>query len=183
MKPPEPRWPIHFQSPSRTTLAVCRITVTSRPADGSPRSAPRKLTLSSAAPSDSSPPAASTHVANTSGKQIVCADSLPGATAPGQRTTNGIRWPPSNESLFMPRHGPVAACPKRSTSPGYQTGPLSDVNTNSVSSDIDVSSSAAITRPTSWSTCATKSPYIPAPLAPRKRSSGSHGVCGAGSAR
>ena len=37
-------------------------------------------------------------------------------------------------------------------------------------------------RPTTSSTWATNSPYIPAPPLPRNRSAGSHGVCGAGRA-
>jgi hypothetical protein len=58
-------------------------------------------------------------------KQIVWPFDDPASIRPGQRATNGTRWPPSHTSAFAPRSPPVAEWPNRCTSAGYQTGPLS----------------------------------------------------------
>ena len=145
-----------------------------------PRRTGKKLKLSGPASTGSSVSRIAANVANRSTKLIVWSLTEPGLTFSGQRTTNGMRWPASHASAFMPRRPPDESWPKRSTSVSYQTGPLSDEKITSVSSVMFASSTAFRIRPIMVSTIITKSPYIPAPLRPTNSGDGSQGVCGAG---
>ena len=99
-------------------------------------------------------------------RMIGSSEVSPAGALPGQRTMKGTRWPASQASAFIPRHGREGSWPKAFTEPvgplmptPLRCGePLSLVKMTRVRSAAPVRSSADRTWPSTQSTSLTKSP-------------------------
>ena len=162
VNPPELRVSMYFHPPRRapSILRELKVTISKRPSSRRPVSTGNKFSLSSPSSSASLRPAIAAKVASKSVWHTNALLTEPAFTTFGQRTMNGMRWPASQESPFMPRNGVVALWPNRWVSESYHTGPLSLVNNTSVSRAKSFLSSAFRIWPTVSSTIATKSVYI-----------------------
>src|SRR5215510_3833583 len=103
------------------------------------------------------PPAMSTSVGSQSSAANIWVSTVPGLMCPGQRTTHGARYPPSQAWPFWPLNGVTPPSGKVIAS-----APLSVVNTTSVLSSWPIDSSLASTTPMLSSIC-----FMPASLTPQ----------------
>src|SRR5512144_1998610 len=114
-------------------------------------------------PSPLGPPAMSTKVGTQSSAANIWFVHTPGLMCPGQRTTIGARYPPSQDSPFWPLNGVTLPSGKVIAS-----APLSVVKTTMVLSSWPMSSSFFSTTPMLSSSC-----FIPASLTPQSLPPGS----------